>query len=115
MRPRCTKRKSFWVGEGPKWNRLADRQHRRSETFSQVKSIAYWISTTRPNSTAVLVCQNSQLRDGAANQKSTLKRSPFRKPIRKPTSNTNGNNAPPPVRDGADWFRQVATFFLQLA
>src|SRR3954471_17801273 len=35
---------------------------------------------------------------------------PFRKPIRKPVRNTNGNNAPLAVRDGADWARQEAVF-----
>jgi hypothetical protein len=35
---------------------------------------------------------------------------PVRKLIRKPVRNTNGNNAPLAVRDGADWDRQGAVF-----
>jgi hypothetical protein len=72
MRPRCTKGKGFWLGSGPKWNRLADRQHRRDKTFMPVKSTACMDAGFSPSPAAVLVCQNSQLRDGAANQKSTL-------------------------------------------
>jgi hypothetical protein len=54
-----------------------------------------------PSPAAVLVCQNSQLRDGAANQKSTLNEA-FSKADSKANRNTNGNNAPLAVRDGAD-------------
>jgi hypothetical protein len=72
MRPRCTKRKGFLGGFRPNWNRLADQQHRRVTTFIQAKSINYANARASPGSIAVLVCQNSQLRDGATNQKSTL-------------------------------------------
>src|SRR5215510_3560751 len=75
MRPRCTKRKGFQFGSYPKWNKLADRQHFRCMSFNTVESIAYADIRPSPCLRAVLVCQNSQLRDGAANQKSTLKRS----------------------------------------
>src|SRR3954468_16296535 len=104
MRPRCTKRKGFWLGSGPKWNQLAVRQHLRLTRFMIVKSIAYVNSRPSPSLRAVLVCQNSQLRDGATNQKSTLNEvfsKAIRKPVRKPVRNTNGNNAPLAVRDGA--------------
>jgi hypothetical protein len=72
MRPRCTKGKGFWIGSGPKWNRLADQQHSGQMTFTQVKSMICKDSRPSPGPTAVLVCQNSQLRDGRTNQKSTL-------------------------------------------
>jgi hypothetical protein len=72
MRPRCTKRKGFWIGSGPKWNRLADPQHHKCRTFTSIKSKAWMEAGPSPGPTAVLVCQNSQLRDGATNQKSTL-------------------------------------------
>jgi hypothetical protein len=72
MRPRCTKGKGFWPGSGSKWNRLADRQHYRSPAFKLFKSMACMNARPSPGFTAVLVCQNSQLRDGAVNQKSTL-------------------------------------------
>jgi hypothetical protein len=71
MRPRCTKRKSFWIGSRPKWNKLADRQHLRSMTFNNVESTACVDAKPSPRPVAVLVCQNSQLRDGATNQKYT--------------------------------------------
>src|SRR5438552_4046410 len=77
MRPRCTKRKGFRFGSCPKWNTLADRQHFRYMLINLVKSISCADIRSSPGLHAVLVCQNSQLRDGGANQKSTLKRSLF--------------------------------------
>jgi hypothetical protein len=41
-------------------------------TIIKAKSISYMIFRLSPGLCAVLVCQNSQLRDGGTNQKSTL-------------------------------------------
>jgi hypothetical protein len=111
MRPRCTKRKGFSAFTQAIWNRLADRQHRRFGYFIQVKSNTYLTHYQSPGLLAVLVCQNSRLRDGHANQKSTPETKLFRKPIRKPARKTDGNNVPLAVRCSPDWDRQEAAFY----
>ena len=81
------------------WNLYKQNQYIRWISDQAPVSAQYWYAKTR-NFVMAELTKNPRLTK------------PFRKPIRKPVRNTNGNNAPLAVRNGADWARQEAVFFL---